>query len=383
MFGVLQPCRHTLDDELADLWRAHLCGLCLELRDSHGQASRLTTNTDAVMISVLTAAQRSVPAELTTAGRCPLRGMRRAEVMVGAEPGIRLAATASLTLAAGKAADIPAEQTHGLAPRSRVRAAAAGVAARRLHRAATRSASSSTDLSIDDMMATLARQADIESTSTDLHEILSPATQVCADVFAATADAAGVPGNRDHLAAIGADFGAIAHLLDAVDDYDTDLTEGVFNPLRATDTDVASALADCRRLAKAIRRRYDLLHLDDDRLLRAVLLDGLHRAISRRSRSHGLVSLCHNHSPESAYPNPTGWPPFPPPDYPESWPYPPPFRPNRGFLERLGPFVWTTCSGQACCTDHWNHCSDKWKNECCDCDDCDCDCCDCDCCDCP
>jgi hypothetical protein len=207
--------------------------------------------------------------------------------------------------------------------------------------------------------------------------------RVVVDVFAATADAAGVPGNRDHLAAIGADFGAIAHLLDAVDDYDTDLTEGVFNPLRATDTDVASALADCRRLAKAIRRRYDLLHLDDDRLLRAVLLDGLHRAISRRSRSHGLVSLCHNHSPESAYPNPTGWPPFPPPDYPESWPYPPPFRPNRGFLERLGPFVWTTCSGQACCTDHWNHCSDKWKNECCDCDDCDCDCCDCDCCDCP
>ncbi|HQV18452.1 MAG TPA: DUF5685 family protein, partial [Gordonia sp. (in: high G+C Gram-positive bacteria)] len=80
MFGLLSPCRHTLDDDLLEQWRAHMCGLCVSLRDQHGQASRLTTNTDAIMVSVLTAAQSSAPTASTDVGRCPLRGMRPATV---------------------------------------------------------------------------------------------------------------------------------------------------------------------------------------------------------------------------------------------------------------------------------------------------------------
>ena len=97
MFGILAPCRHTLDADLADQWRAHLCGLCLSLRDNHGQATRLTTNTDAVMVSVLLAAQRAESPVSARAGRCPLRGMQSADVVVADDPGIRLATTASLT----------------------------------------------------------------------------------------------------------------------------------------------------------------------------------------------------------------------------------------------------------------------------------------------
>ena len=102
MFGVLTPCRHALDDDLMDQWRSHLCGVCLSLRDNHGQSSRLTVNTDAVMVSILTAAQSTAECASTEAGRCPLRGMRTATVVSADEPGVRLAATASLTLAAAK-----------------------------------------------------------------------------------------------------------------------------------------------------------------------------------------------------------------------------------------------------------------------------------------
>jgi len=81
MFGVVHACRRTLDDELFTQWQAHLCGLCLQLRDSRGQLSRALTNTDAIALSVLTEAQQTGPTGRRTAGPCPLRGMRTAQVL--------------------------------------------------------------------------------------------------------------------------------------------------------------------------------------------------------------------------------------------------------------------------------------------------------------
>ena len=41
-------------------------------------------------------------------------------------------------------------------------------------------------------------------------------------------------------------------------------------------------------------------------------------------------------------------------------------------------YIGVSCFGKACCVDHWNHFTDKYKDAVCD----DCDCCDCcDCCD--
>ena len=57
MFGIIRPCRHRLGGELAAAWQAHLCGMCLSLRDDHGQAARLATNYDGLVISVLAEAQ--------------------------------------------------------------------------------------------------------------------------------------------------------------------------------------------------------------------------------------------------------------------------------------------------------------------------------------
>lgn len=104
MFGIIRPCRHSLSETLRSSWMAHLCGLCLALRDDHGQLARTATNYDGLVISVLVEAQGPRAAGgRRTAGPCPLRGMRSAEVAQG--EGARLAAAVSLALASVKVRD--------------------------------------------------------------------------------------------------------------------------------------------------------------------------------------------------------------------------------------------------------------------------------------
>lgn len=325
MLGLVQPCRHSLPGDLFTQWQAHLCGLCLSLRDGHGQAARLTTNTDAVMISILTAAQRPQPETIAGAGACPLRGMRSAVVVGATDPGLTLAAAASLTLAAAKAGDVVAEQRHGLARPSRLKAAVARGAARRLERHAR---TEDSPLDVDALLTTLSDQAALESSGVapagsktatagsrmatagsrvatagsgpTLTELTEPTARACAQVFAATADSAGNPANREPLAEIGYHYGRLAHLLDAVEDIGRDARTGDFNPLTATGTTTAEALADCRRLADAIGGRYRQLRLHNDRLLRVVLLDGIRKAIHRRDGAGHHASSASPHEPHQS-----------------------------------------------------------------------------------
>jgi hypothetical protein len=66
-----------------------------------------------------------------------------------------------------------------------------------------------------------------------------------ASLFAHTAVVSGRPGNGPALADAGRAFGALVHLLDAVEDHASDTSAGRFNPLRAT----ATSATDARRLA--------------------------------------------------------------------------------------------------------------------------------------
>jgi len=161
MFGVIQVCRHSFDDELLAQWQAHLCGLCLSLRNSRGQLLRAATNTDAVLLSVLVEAQQHRRPERTGAGPCPLRGMRSAQVVPAGADAARLGATASLTLAAAKAQDLRAERSYALATPT-VRTRAVGLLAEPLRRAALADARMAASVQVDDLLAELAGQAAIE-----------------------------------------------------------------------------------------------------------------------------------------------------------------------------------------------------------------------------
>src|SRR6201996_52386 len=126
VFGIIRPCRHRLG-ELEAAWQAHLCGLCLSLRDDHGQAARLATNYDGLVISVLAEAQAEGAPRRRPAGRCARRGLRRADVATG--DCARLAATVSLVLAAAKVRD-HADDGDGAFGRPGVRGAATALATR-------------------------------------------------------------------------------------------------------------------------------------------------------------------------------------------------------------------------------------------------------------
>ena len=281
MFGVVHACRQTLDDELLEQWRAHLCGLCLSLRDSRGQLSRALTNTDAVMLSVLVEAQQSGTADRTLAGPCPLRGMRTAQVVPADAVAARLGATASVTLAAAKAGDVRAERVHHLtAPTVKSRAVAA--MAGPLRRSALLDTEMADAVRATELLDDLAGQAALESAiriGDPLLAVTAPTARAAGRIFASSAVLTGRLENEEPLRAIGEAFGALAHLLDAAQDLAADRRSGAFNPIQAT----GGSLADARRLAgqlvRRIRTRFDTLQLDDGRLARALLVNGTHAAV--------------------------------------------------------------------------------------------------------
>src|SRR3954463_3243004 len=81
--------------ELRVRWRAHLCGLCLTLRDHAGQPARLLTGYDVLLLSVLVEAQAGRQ-RTNEAGPCPLRAMQPSTVVSSATPAIQPAAAGGL-----------------------------------------------------------------------------------------------------------------------------------------------------------------------------------------------------------------------------------------------------------------------------------------------
>jgi len=269
MFGIVRPCRHRLREPLFGLWMAHLCGLCLTLRDLHGQSARLVTNYDALLVSVLTEAQDPGVTPHRTAGPCALRGLRRADVLDAAGAGARLAATVSLVLAAGKVRDHVEDRDGPFA--SRIVASGASRVASRWLDAGERTAAI---LGVSTAVLTdaMARQSEIErSQVATLLDVTKPTETAVGAAFAQTALLAGRPANEDKLAIAGRHFGRIAHLLDAVEDLPKDTENGSYNPLTATGTSLTRAHAHCSDALAGLRTAVADLDLAEPALTTALL----------------------------------------------------------------------------------------------------------------
>jgi len=279
VFGIIRPCRHRLGGELGDAWRAHLCGLCLSLRDDHGQAARLATNYDGLIISVLAEAQADGAPERRTAGRCALRGMRRAEVAIG--DCARLAATVSLVLASAKVRD-HADDGDGALGTPGVRGAATALAAR--WAAASERTGRELGFEVGVLTEAIGRQAAVEAAAgpgTSLLAVTEPTATATAAAFAHTAVLAGKPGNAATLAEAGRLFGRIAHLVDAVEDLDADQANGAWNPLLATGTSLAEARRLCDDALLGIRLALREAEFRDSQLVHALLVHELTRSVHR------------------------------------------------------------------------------------------------------
>jgi hypothetical protein len=279
VFGIIRPCRHRLGGELGAAWQAHLCGMCLSLRDDHGQAARLATNYDGLVISVLAEAQSGAGPERREAGRCALRRMRKADVAVG--DCARLAATVSLVLAAAKIRD-HAEDGDGTLGRPWARGAATALAER--WSAASVRAGQDLGFEVGVLTEAIGRQTAIESAAgpgTPLLTVTEPTETATAAAFAHTAVLAGRPANQAPLREAGRLFGRIAHLVDAVEDLDADRAGGIWNPLLATGTDLAEARRLCDDALLGIRLALAEAELTDARLAHALLVHKLTRSVHR------------------------------------------------------------------------------------------------------
>ncbi|WP_030752717.1 DUF5685 family protein [Streptomyces sp. NRRL F-5135] len=432
MFGIVRPCAHRLTDGLKTEWTAHLCGLCLALRADHGQLSRVVTNYDGLIVSVLTEAQvERTAGQRRTAGPCPLRGMRTAPVARG--EGARLAASVSLVLAAAKVRDHVTDGD-GLLGRRPLAAAARRVAVGWDRAGARTGAVLGFDTSV--LVDAVDRQPGIEALAgpgTSLLTVTEPTETATAAAFAHTAVLAGRPGNREPLAEAGRMFGRLAHLLDAVEDQRADAESGAWNPLTATGT----SRAEARRLAddavRGIRSALREAEFTDARLAHVLLAHELRVSVDRAFGAHGTThhgQAAHGHAahghdagahdvhgqagqggsppPGNPYggdprggnpyagqggggpygpdhgqgggnpgvPGGPGGPGGPPPGFGEE-----PRKP-RGFLAGCAVFVGLCCTCKLCCAKEYEGPWSRKKREgCCrDCDCCDCD--GCDCCDC-
>ncbi|REE99445.1 DUF5685 family protein [Thermomonospora umbrina] len=404
MFGVVRPCRHVMCESLFDGWMAHMCGLCLTLRAEHGQAARLVTNYDGLLVSVLAEAQSPERSPHRKAGPCALRGMRSADVVDAKAEGARLAAAVSLLLAAAKTRDhiVDRDKAYG----RRLVAAGAGRMADRWDAAGGRTGSA---LGFDASVLRYAvdRQVELEAAGgLGLLELTEPTETAVAAAFAHTAVLAGKPHNAESLSEAGRFFGRLAHLIDAVEDLEPDRATGAYNPLLATGTDPAEARRYCDDALQGLRLALDDLDLEDRRLVRA-LLD---REI-RRSVDHVFASSPGGPPPQGPYPHQPypqgGYPPHAHagagvPGAPGGWG--PgggggwggggkPGRPARPGLPIpcfTGTLVCFTCGiyqpkwskhhGKSCgdrcwCTRHCDGSCDANCGECCRC----CECCDCSC----
>ena len=356
---------------------AHLCGLCLALRDDHGQLARVATNYDGLIISVLVEAQTpSTAGSRRTAGPCPLRAMRTAPVATG--EGARLAATVSLVLASAKVRDHIADRD-GLLGRRPVAAAARRVADRWDGAGTAAGAGIGFDTAV--LLDAVGRQAGIEALAgpdTGLLTVTEPTETATAAAFAHTAVLAGRPENAAPLAEAGRLFGRLAHLLDAVEDLAADRAAGAWNPVAATGADRAEVRRLCDDAVHGVRLALADVRFTDSALAHALLVHELGRSVDRVFGTHGRGGHHHARRPAGEFPSHD---PFTGVEL------------GKAERRRVGsrPFgcaIWLglCCTGQLCCRDPYR---DPWTGEprsgwCRDCD-CDCDpgCCDvCQCCQC-
>lgn len=368
MFGIIRPCRHRLSARLRTAWWAHLCGLCLTLRDEHGQLARAATNYDGLIISALVEAQSPNGEPRRTAGPCPLRGMRTAEVSVGA--GARLAAAASLVLASAKVRD---HVDDGDGPfGSRPLAGAGRVVATRWARQGARSGHGigfDTDVLVD----AVRRQPAVEEAARPGRSVLlvtEPTETASAAACAHTAVLAGRPENVEPLREVGRLFGRIVHLVDAVEDLAEDTAAGAWNPLTATGTSLAEARRLCDDAVLGVRLALAEATFRDAALVHALLVHELEQAVVRAFGHRRRREDRHqDHEVVDGQGGGLWLPRFRVPPKP------------RGAVPGCGIALYQCCTCQYCCRDPWpGPWSGKPRGTCdCDCECCDCECCGCDC----
>jgi Family of unknown function (DUF5685) len=228
-----------------------MCGTCLSIRDNFGQAARIGLNRDALILSMLieqlSAGQAIDRAE---AGRCALRGMRKAEVVPPASNAARYAAAVSVMMARTITGDHIEDADHA----GRTTRVAFRVLDRAVHTA------HGVLPQFGDQFDEIARQVGNEARihtepGLGFADYIAPAEKACGLAYQGVAELIGRGDLGDALYRMGAAYGRIVTLIDALEDFEADAEQHAFNLIasswptlsraeqfRAANSEIAGAL---------------------------------------------------------------------------------------------------------------------------------------------
>lgn len=228
MYGLIKSC-HFYGQKRTQ-WQSHYCGLCLALSEGHGQLSRLTTNSDSVIISALCEAQNPSLVE-TESHYCPFRKQHKAEVITPNSSNTRYAALISTLIAASKIHDHIVDGDSWIRHFPRLFQT---ITAR--WKRSVRGIAGELQVHIGQIEAAIYNQSLLEATSQKDFFHYSKGIEAATGIACSqTAVISGMPSNQNALFGLGKMFGRIIYLLDSYQDYYRDLQKHIFNPL-AEDT---------------------------------------------------------------------------------------------------------------------------------------------------
>jgi flagellar biosynthesis regulator FlbT len=365
MFGITKGCGCQMSRSEKQEWVGHVCGLCLTLREHHGQLSRFTTNFDAALLSVLCEAQSPKPFEKMS-HVCPLRRFQRADVVVASNAGSQYAAAISVLMASTKIEDHIADGDNWLRFLPGFFLKFTGK-----WKDAARRAAGSLGFRTEVIEAQTQRQLTLERGSSRDFGFYSQATeQAVGTAFQHTAAIAECPQNANPLYQMGLMFGRIMYLLDSYRDYAVDVAAKKFNALARcfTRAEIQSKTGQIFRHAHSeLTRYFNQLSLSHPDLARKLLIEQL--------KNTGEQTISRNAStPNSETPNGTT---------PENTQQTDESKKKKR-RDRVG-----CCDGCFCCFDCCSCDCCGEEEGCCNFDCCSCNCCgegegccSCDCCDC-
>lgn len=287
MFGYVLPVKAEMKMRDFEEYRSLYCGVCKQLGQTYGQASRFLLNYDLVLLALLADAVSGEAGEVRCEG-CFANPVSRRKTRF-ATKGLGLGAAGLVMLSHHKLLDNAEDEAFPKSALYKMLGPASGHMYRRAAKAYPELAGV--------FETQMARQRALEARGcADADEVCEPTAKMCAALFAAAGG-----GQQKILHRLGLFCGQVVYLLDAAEDFEEDAARGRFNVYRNQGLDKAGAVQAvqrrCRMAAGEIALCYNLLTIRQYRpILDNIFFLGLPAGInmagtkrSKRRAPHGQI----------------------------------------------------------------------------------------------
>ncbi len=257
MFGLMRACSCNKDSAQKELQRLHYCGTCKTMGRLYGQKSRVLLNYDAVFLGEVLAALESPKTSFAPAF---ISRNCLAIPQAGQIPWtLQYAATANIVLAEFKVLDHIQDTGSKLFR-------LLGRLYSREFRKASRTLKSS-NFPLEDLKGLISLQVERErETAPTMERLAEPTARASRLIFRHGAVRIGADRETtETMASLGAVFGEIAYLVDAIQDRDEDTKKGAFNALTAARISNEEAIDDLKSKQQEMLSHIRDLPIDEER----------------------------------------------------------------------------------------------------------------------